>query len=827
MFRVAPLASAIALSLMIPQVQAEDETFDTHFMMGGMQGVKTSYFQVDSNKPIPGDYDLDIYINKQWRGKYPVTVKENPDETCLPFEQVKQLGIVTETLTGNTPTGCITLKHAVQGGSYAFDTGTFRLDLSVPQAYVEEMEQGYVAPESWERGIHALYSAYYVSQYYSDYKNGGSSKNSFARFNSGANLLGWQVHSDASYSQVNDSRGEWKSNTLYLERSLPEVLGVFRAGEMYTSSDLFDSVRFRGVRLYRDMQMLPSSKQNFTPIVQGIAQSNALVTIEQNGFVVYQKEVPPGPFSIADLQLAGSGADLDVTVKEADGSVTHYLVPYATVPNMLQPGVAKYDVVVGRSQIEGASQQSDFAQISYQYGLNNLLTLYGGSMLAQNYQSFTLGSGWNTAIGAISLDVAQSRSKQDNGDFNGQSYQIAYNKFIDQTATRFGLAAYRYSSSDYRTFNDHVWAKNKESYTRDKDDVYDIVDYYQNDFGRKNNFSANINQALPQDRGTLSLSLLWRDYWQRSGSSKDYQISYSNNWQRVSYTLSASQTYSDEHKTDKRFNVFISIPFFWGDGIATPRRQLTLSQSTTFDNQGYAANNTGFSGVAGMRDQFSYNANLSHQRQDNETTAGVNLTWNAPVATLSGSYSQSSQYTQSSANLSGGVVLWSGGVNLANRLSETFAILDAPALEGAYVNGQKYRTTNKKGQVVYDNLSPYRENHVLLDISDSKTQTELRGNRQRVAPVRGAVVLLNFDTDARKPWFIKARRPDGSALTFGYDVIDNHGHNIGLVGQGSRLFIRSNEVPYGISVVLNKEQGETCSITLDPSLDENKTYICR
>ena len=78
---------------------------------------------------------------------------------------------------------------------------------------------------------------------------------------------------------------------------------------MYTSADIFDAVRFRGVRLFRDMQMLPNSKQNFTPIVQGIAQSNALVTIEQNGFTVYQKEVPPGPFAIADLQLAGGGAD--------------------------------------------------------------------------------------------------------------------------------------------------------------------------------------------------------------------------------------------------------------------------------------------------------------------------------------------------------------------------------------------------------------------------------------------------------------------------------------------------------------------------------------
>ncbi|MEH1754664.1 fimbria/pilus outer membrane usher protein, partial [Salmonella enterica] len=107
--------------------------------------------------------------------------------------------------------------------------------------------------------------------------------------------------------------GEWKSNTLYLERGIAELLGTLRAGDQYTSSEIFDSVRFPGVRLFRDMQMLPNSKQNFTPLVQGIAQTNALVTIEQNGFVVYQKEVPPGPFSIADLQLAGGGADLDVT----------------------------------------------------------------------------------------------------------------------------------------------------------------------------------------------------------------------------------------------------------------------------------------------------------------------------------------------------------------------------------------------------------------------------------------------------------------------------------------------------------------------------------
>ena len=81
----------------------------------------------------------------------------------------------------------------------------------------------------------------------------------------------------------------------------------------------------------------------------------------------------------------------------------------------------------------------------------------------------------------------------------------------------------------------------------------------------------------------------------------------------------------------------------------------------------------------------------------------------------------------------------------------------------------------------------------MLDVSQSDSEAELRGNRKIAAPYRGAVVLVNFDTDQRKPWFIKALRADGQPLTFGYEVNDIHGHNIGVVGQGSQLFIRTND----------------------------------
>ncbi|HAX9740819.1 TPA: fimbrial biogenesis outer membrane usher protein [Escherichia coli] len=828
MSKLNSITLAILSVLATSSAWAEDETFDTHFMIGGLNGEKISDYHIDSDKPMPGIYDMDVYLNNQWRGHYNVDIKDDPDATCLSWEQLKQIGILTEGINIDKSVECVPLRDAVQGGSVDYDIGHFNLKLSVPQAYVVEYERGYVPPEAWDRGINALYTSYYASQYYSNYKHGGDNKSSYLNLNSGLNLLGWQLHSNANYTKSDESSGKWKSNTLYLERGIPQILGTLRAGEMYTGSDVFDSVRFRGVRLWRDMQMLPNSKQNFTPVVRGVAQSNALVTIEQNGFVVYQKEVPPGPFAIDDLQLAGGGADLEVTVKEADGSVSRYRVPYSSVPNMLQPGVSKYEFAAGRSRIEGASDQSDFIQGSYQYGLNNLLTLYAGTQLSDNYSSFVLGTGWNTPIGAVSVDFTHSHSEQDNGDvFNGQSYQIAWNKYLSQSGTQFSLAAWRYSSRDYRTFNDHVWANNRKSYNREDDSVYDIADYYQYDFGRKNSFSVNINQSLPENWGYLSVSGQWRDYWERSGTGKDYQLSYSNSWERLSYTLSVSQTYDEDNREDRRINLYFSIPFSWGDGITEKRRDLFVSNSTTFDKDGYRSNNTSLSGVAGSRDQFSYGANLSHQHQGSETTAGGNLTWRAPLATIGGSYSQSKRYQQVSGNIQGGLVAWSDGVALSPRLSDTFAIVKAPGLEGAAVQGYRYLTTDSRGYVIYDNLTPYRENTLMLDIVDSKSDVALLGNRKNTVPYRGAVVMTQFETDKRKPWYFVSQRPDGSPLPFGYEVEDESGNNVGLVGQGSRIFIRTNDVPASIRVSVNKQQEQFCTITFDNVIDENKVYICR
>ena len=95
MLRMTPLASAIVALLLGIEAYAAEETFDTHFMIGGMKDQQVANIRLDDNQPLPGQYDIDIYVNKQWRGKYEIIVKDNPQETCLSREMIKRLGINT------------------------------------------------------------------------------------------------------------------------------------------------------------------------------------------------------------------------------------------------------------------------------------------------------------------------------------------------------------------------------------------------------------------------------------------------------------------------------------------------------------------------------------------------------------------------------------------------------------------------------------------------------------------------------------------------------------------------------------------------------------
>ncbi len=82
------------------------------------------------------------------------------------------------------------------------------------------------------------------------------------------------------------------------------------------------------------------------------------------------------------------------------------------------------------------------------------LSAYGGFLVSQDYQAYTIGAGVNLGnIGAISIDITEASVQLiDKKSAKGQAYRIQYSKYIPNTGTSFSLASYRYSTKTIMIF---------------------------------------------------------------------------------------------------------------------------------------------------------------------------------------------------------------------------------------------------------------------------------------------------------------------------------------------------------------------------------------
>src|SRR5690606_39233651 len=112
--------------------------------------------------------------------------------------------------------------------------------------------------------------------------------------------------------------------------------------------------------------------------------------------------VPAGPFKIKDLTSTSSG-NLTLEVIENSGEKKTFVIPMQNSLNLLKPEQYQYSVALGNYKTVDKITKNTLLQGSYNYGLNNYLTLLSGINLTENYQSILLGTGLNTAIGGFSL----------------------------------------------------------------------------------------------------------------------------------------------------------------------------------------------------------------------------------------------------------------------------------------------------------------------------------------------------------------------------------------------------------------------------------------
>ncbi|SAK49773.1 fimbrial biogenesis outer membrane usher protein [Caballeronia hypogeia] len=515
---------------------------------------------------------------------------------------------------------CIDPRAQIPGASVDFDFAEQKLSISIPQKYTRNIARGYVSPELWDKGVNAGFLSYNANAYQTN-AGGAHSTQEYLGLNAGVNIGAWHFRHQSSVTASTGQATELDNIATYVQHDLPKFKAQATLGDAQTTGDVFDSVAFRGAQIATDDRMLPESLRGYAPVVRGTADSNARVTVRQNGQVIYETSVSPGPFEIKDLYATGYGGNLDVTVTEADGRTKQFSVPYAAVAQSLRPGTTRFAVTAGQLRDESLESKPNFAQLTVQRGLTNLVTLYGGTIAAQGYLAANVGAALNTKLGAFSADVTTARTQIPGVQTaSGRSLRIAYSKFIDATHTSFTLGSYRYSDAGYLGFSD---AARVRDYAEHGGDVTDR---------QRGRTQLTVNQPLKNNASVFATASS-QTYWNRGGRDLFFQTGYSNSFKYGTYSLTAGRTANADGTMSNEIMLSTTIPL----GHSQHAPQLTMNANAARNASSVQAS---LSGAAGASNQYSYNvygAASQGAGSDIGANAGASGIYRAPYAQVSAS----------------------------------------------------------------------------------------------------------------------------------------------------------------------------------------------
>lgn len=820
------LVNSIWAALYVGCTFAED--FNNSLLVGNSANMDWN------NKAVimtPGEYDFDVYINDDWKGKFAFLV-ENDNEGTLKIKtsDARMLDIrdLASVLTSEQGT-YINVDKLLHGGSHSLKPGEMRVNLEVPQAYVTRTERNWVSPEKWDTGINGVYTNYNLSYYNFRGKTTGytDSDNVYLSLNSGLNLLGWHFIDNSSYSRSSSREaGKWRNSTRYIERPFAAISAIVRFGDAYTSSEYFDSVRFRGLTVNKSQQMLPDSQRVYMPVVTGVASSSAVVRVLHDGNVIYQIAVPPGPFAIRDLMPTGSRNELHVEVKNSGGQVETFIVPFSSMPGMLRPGTSDYRFSMGEVNMRDSNDNSKFVQYSYTFGVNNYTSVFAGLTLNNDYKSWLAGSTVSLPyVGSFSGTMEQACYQLPGMDNqSGEKYSVSWSKYFE-TRTNVTLASYYYRTQDYASFSDYIA-------TKENLDQYGYTSTTRNS---KQAFSASVSQTLPGDFGKLTLTGYWRDYWNNQRSNRQYNLTYSNNYKDITYSLSLRRTeytqsyYDTDYDGDevsrlrKNKSADESIYFSLTVPMSIFDTRTTISSRTTVEKGKYASSDISLSGE--MKD-VSYSMVLTNDNDARSRSADIYASWDNSYSSLSAGMTEATDYRQLSLGASGNILVWPSGILASGATGRNFVIIDAPGLSNAVVNGNTAVRTNAKGQALSTSAVAYRQNHYRLDPDGTQdSSVDLLGNIEYIAPYEGSITYLKYKTDTRKTFTLNIMRPVNEALPFGAAVTDQGGNLLGYVSQGSQVYLKADTLPEILKVnISSKKHKQFCTVEA-PS--ETRANPCR
>ena len=767
----------------------------------------TTFEKKDSQ--LPGNYRVDIYLNNEKVDTRNVEFRLVNDkeggshlEPCLPVADLAGWGVLVNKFPelGEMDSKCAVLSKVPEVRS-DFQFSRQQLLLSFPQSSISNAARGWVDPASWDNGIAAVMLNYSLSGANNMPRNGQNSDNLYVNLRPGLNIGPWRLRNYTTWTRFrgNGSEGgaskKWNTVYTYLQRDLRVLRSNLLIGDSTSPADVFDGVPFRGVQLASDDDMLPESLRGYAPTIRGIARSNAQVTIRQNGYVIYQTYVSPGSFEITDMYPTGGSGDLQVTISESDGSEQIIVVPYASLPVLQREGRLKYSLTSATYRsYDNQVEKAPFTQGTAIYGLPAGITIYGGGQFASSYQSMAFGMGKNLGgIGAVSVDMTQAWSTlQGKQRENGRSFRARYSKKIPSSGTSFYIAGYRYATDGFWGLQEVLDTYHESSNSRTTQER------------KRNRAEITMTQTLGDNFGNLAITAVREDYWNTQKRVESYGVGYSNSWKGVSYGL--NYTYSlnsgtmahsngrQVYEKDQLFSFNISVPLarLFSHNNRNP---IYVSYTHNSSKNGSTTNNVSASGAALSDNNLNWSIQQGYTSRGQGNSGNANIGWRTAYGEVTSGYGYDAFNRRLNYGLKGGMVVHEDGITLGQSLGDTIALVSAPEVKGAMVQGQTGVKTDYRGYAIVPYATPYRKNSITLDTETLGDDVEVMLTTQTVVPSRGAVVKATYQTSVGYRALLVLTRPGGQVVPFG-TIVSNpeaKGSQGAIVGDEGQVYLTGLE----------------------------------
>lgn len=750
-----------------------------------------------SNFIMPGEYSLMIHVNQDTLFESIVRYIAPPEDpkdsvACISPTLVADLGLKTQRLNQLTwwHDGACLDTSSIPGMQIRGDLGGSALYLGIPQESLEYRAPNWDPPSRWDEGISGALLDYNLNAQTTNRSNDqGRSNylggNGVAGINLGAwRLRGdWQAQMQSGSGQDSSRQFDW--SRFYALRAVPALRANLILGEDYLDSNLFGSFRYTGASLSSNDSMLPPNLRGYAPEVTGVARTNARVLIRQQGRVLYDTQVPAGPFRIQDLNDAVSG-QLDVFVEEQDGSVQEFQMDTASIPYLTRPGSLRYKLAAGQpSDWNHRLDGPTFTTGEFSWGVSNGWSLYGGGLGAKDYSSFSMGLGRDLMVfGALSFDVTQSRATlPEAGTLMGKSYRASYSKRFDKYDSQVTFAGYRFSEEDYMGMNEFIEARRNESPLNQSKELYTATLSKQfRDAGLSVYFNYNHQtywNSAANDRYSLSLSRYFN-----LGSMKNLSLS-----------LTAYQSQANGTRDD---GAYLSINIPWDNArsysySASANRSDTTHTASYYDRLDERNNYMLSAGTSAKGESVS-----GYYSHDGDL---------AQVVT-SASY-QTDAYSSVGLSLQGGATVTGKGAALhrSSMMGGTRLLLDTQGVAGVPVRGNGSVThTNRFGKAVVTDVNSYYRNQASIDLDRLADDVEATQSMTQLTLTEGAIGYRSFDVIAGHKALVTLRLSNDQTPPFGATAFNARGQETGIVGED------------GITYLSGMKSGESMSLQWDGSV---------